>query len=244
MNLSWTMDKVGPITHTVEDAAIVFNAIYGPDEHDRAVRDLPFNYKETINLDTITIGYTKRAFKQKYYNHTRDSLTLAKLRKLGAHLVPVKLPRFHAGAMRIILNAEAAAAFNQLTLSNQDSLMVLQGKSAWPNIFRTSRFIPAVEYIQANRAREILIQKMDSLMQKVDVYVSPALAGRNLLITNLTGNPSVVLPNGFNKNGEPTSITFNGRLYDEATVLEVAKAYQQATNFNKKHPKMFLGEQK
>jgi Asp-tRNA(Asn)/Glu-tRNA(Gln) amidotransferase A subunit family amidase len=242
MTLSWTMDKVGPITHTVEDAAIVFNAIYGPDGHDRAVRDLPFNYKETINLDTITIGYTKKAFEQKYYNHTRDSLTLAKLRKLGAHLVPIELPRFHAGAMRIILDAEAAAAFNHLTLSNRDSLMVQQGKNAWPNIFRSSRFIPAVEYIEANRAREILIQKMDSLMQKVDVYVSPALSGPNLLITNLTGNPSVVLPNGFNKNGEPTSITFNGGLYDEATVLEVAKAYQQATGFNKKHPKMFLGE--
>src|SRR5699024_8392793 len=119
-----------------------------------------------------------------------------------------KLPSFHAGAMRIILNAEAATAFNHLTLSNRDSLMVLQGKNAWPNIFRTSRFIPAVAYIEANRAREILIQEMDSLMQKVDVYVSPALAGSNLLVTNLTGNPSVVLPNGFNKNNEPTSITF------------------------------------
>lgn len=240
MNLAYTMDKVGPITHTVEGTAIVFNAIYGPDGHDRAVKDLPFNYKETINLDTVTIGYTKAAFERNYYNHDRDNLTLVKLRELGAHLVPIKLPKFHAGAMRIILDAEAAAAFNHLTLSNRDSLMVLQDKSAWPNIFRTARFIPAVEYIEANRTREILIQKMDSMMQKVDVYVSPALAGRNLLVTNLTGNPSVVLVNGFNKNGEPTSITFNGDWYDEATLLEVAKAYQQSTDFYKKHPAMFL----
>ncbi|HYW35570.1 MAG TPA: amidase [Balneolaceae bacterium] len=240
MALSWSMDKVGPIARSAEGDAIVFNAIYGPDGHDQTVHNLPFNYKENINLDTVKIGYVKAAFNKKYYNHDRDSLTLAKLREMGAHLVPIKLPHYHARAMRIILNAEAADAFNHLTLSNRDSLLVRQSKNAWPNIFRTSRFIPAVEYIQANRAREILIQKMDSLMQKVDLYVSPALVGYNLLVTNLTGNPSVVVPNGFNKNGEPTSITFNGALYDEATVLEVAKKYQEATDFNNKHPKMFM----
>lgn len=240
MALSWSMDKVGPITRSVEDAAIVFNAIQGPDGKDKSLVDLPFNYRQNIDLSDIRIGYLKSAFDRNYYNHEPDSLTLAVLRDLGADLIPIELPDYHAGAMRIILNAEGAAAFNNLTLSNRDDEMVRQGESAWPNIFRTSRFIPAVEYIEANRARSVLIQKMDSVMQQVDVYVSPAFVGGNLLITNLTGHPSVVLPNGFTDNGEPVSITFTGGLYDEGVLLEVAEKYQQATDFHERHPAMFM----
>lgn len=240
MALSWSMDKVGPLTRSVEDAAIVFHAIEGPDGHDRSVVDLPFNYQQDIDFDSVRIGYVKSAFERDYYNHKRDSATLAKLRELGAELIPIELPDYHAGAMRIILNAEAAAAFGDLTLSNRDDVLVRQSAGAWPNIFRTSRFIPAVEYIQANRARQVLIQKMDSVMQQVDVYVSPAFVGGNLLITNLTGHPSVVLPNGFSDDGEPVSITFTGNLYGEATLLEVAKKYQQATDFHRRHPERFM----
>ncbi len=240
MALSWSMDKVGPITRSVEDAAVVFNAIHGPDGQDQSLVNLPFNYDHTTDLSDIKIGYVKSAFEQDYYNRTRDSLTLAKLRELGAELIPIELPNYNAGAMRIILNAEGAAAFNDLTISNADDQMVRQGESAWPNIFRTSRFIPAVEYIEANRARSVLIQKMDSVMQEVDVYVSPAFVGGNLLTTNLTGHPSVVLPNGFNDNGEPVSITFTGGLYKEGPLLQVAEKYQQATDFHKRHPKMFM----
>ncbi len=240
MALSWTMDKIGPITHTVEEAAIVFNAIYGPDGQDQSLVDLPFNYDGQISLDTLTIGYVKAAFEEDYPNKENDQRTLKVLRDLGADLVPIELPDIPVYAMTIILNAEAAAAFNQLTLSNQDSLLVRQGENAWPNIFRTSRFIPAVEYILANRVRYKLIQKMYDIMQKVDVYVAPSF-GRNLLLTNLTGHPAVVLPNGFDEKGGPTghSITFIGGLYDEGTLLEVAKVYQQATGFHKKHPGMF-----
>lgn len=240
MALSWSMDKVGPITRSVEDAAIVFNAIQGPDGKDKSLIDLPFNYRQDVDLSNVRIGYLKTAFERDYYNHDRDSLTLDVLRKLGVALIPIKLPDYHAGAMRIILNAEGAAAFNNLTLSNRDDEMVRQGKNAWPNIFRTSRFIPAVEYLEANRARSVLIQKMDSVMQEVDVYVSPAFGGGNLLITNLTGHPSVVLPNGFTDGGEPVSITFTGGLYDEGVLLEVTEKYQQATDFHERHPKMFM----
>lgn len=239
MALSWSMDKVGPITRSVEDAAIVFNAIYGPDGHDQSLVDLPFNYKPEVDLGNLRIGYLKSAFDRDYYNHDHDSATLAVLRGLGAELIPMELPDYPAGDLSFILSAEGAAAFDELTLSGKDDEMVRQVRNAWPNVFRAARFIPAVEYIQANRARNVLIQKMDSVMQHVDVYLSPAFGGSNLVLTNLTGHPSVVLPNGFNENGEPASITFMGGLFDEATLLAVAKKYQQATAFHKRHPELF-----
>ncbi|MBD3615211.1 MAG: amidase [Gracilimonas sp.] len=240
MALSWTMDKVGPITRSVEDAALVFNAIYGSDGKDQTIVNLPFNYKADRDITTLKIGYLKSAFEQDYWNKGRDSLVLETMKDLGVELIPFELPEFNAGPLRIILTAEAAAAFDQLTLTDQDDLMQWQSPNAWPNTFRAARFIPAVEYINANRARYELIQKMDSVMQEVDVYISPSFGGGNLLVTNLTGHPSVVLPNGFTENGHPTSITFIGDLFDEATVLTVAKSYQEATDHHKKHPPLFV----
>lgn len=139
--------------------------------------------------------------------------------------------------IRYILSVEAAAAFDELTRSGKDDLMVRQGKGGWPNIFRTARFVPAVEYLQANRHRTLLIQAMEKTLKGIDVYISPAF-GRNLTLTNLTGHPCVVLPNGFRPEGRPTSITFMGKLFGEAKLLQVAKAYQDATDFHKKHPKL------
>lgn len=240
MALSWSMDKVGPITRSVEDAAMVFDAIRGPDGKDQTVFDLPFNYSADVNLSELNIGYLKSAFKDDYGNWQRDSLTLAKLRDLGAELTPIELPDYPTGALSFILMAEGATAFDQLTLTDRDDEMVRQGSSAWPNIFRAARFIPAVEYIQANRARQQLIQKMDTVMQDIDVYVSPTYGGNNLLLTNLTGHPSVIVPNGFTDEGQPTSITFIGNLFDEGTLLGVAKEYQQATDFHQQHPELFL----
>jgi Asp-tRNA(Asn)/Glu-tRNA(Gln) amidotransferase A subunit family amidase len=157
---------------------------------------------------------------------------------LGAKLIPVALPALPISDLSIILSAEAGAAFDELTRSGKDSLLVRQAKYAWPNVFRTARFIPAVEYIQANRVRYLAIQKMAKLMTEVDVIVAPPFDGDNSLLTNLTGNPCVVVPNGFSKKGTPTSITFLGRLFDESTLLAVAKQYQDATDFHLKHPKL------
>ncbi|WP_445664830.1 amidase [Fodinibius sp. AD559] len=239
MALSWSMDKVGPITRSVKDAALVFHAMHGPDGKDQTVFDLPFNYKSDVDVTDLKIGYLESAFKSDYDNRQRDSLTLAKLKELGAELVPIELPDYPVLDLSFILTAEGAAAFDQLTLSNKDDEMVRQGKSAWPNLFRSARFIPAVEYIQANRARQVLIQKMDSVMQQVDMYLSPTYGDNNLLLTNLTGHPSVIVPNGFTDEGQPTSITFIGELFDEGLILGVAQEYQQATDFHTKHPKMF-----
>ena len=239
MALSWSMDKVGPRTRSVEDAAIVFNTIYGPDGLDQSLVDLPFNYDQQLDLDSLQIGYVKSAFRIDYDNRKRDSLTLAKLRDLGARLTPIELPDFPTSSLSYILFAEAATAFDRLTLSDRDDQLVRQDKQAWPNLFRASRFIPAVEYIQASRARKLLIQQMDSLMQQVDLYLCPTFGGDNLLLTNLPGHPSVVLPNGFTDEGHPTSVTFIGDLYDEGTILEIARIYQEATQFHKQHPGLF-----
>ena len=164
---------------------------------------------------------------------------LAKLRAAGANLIPLELPDYPVNDLSFILSAEAAAAFNELTRSGKDDLLVRQIKNAWPNAFRAARFIPAVEYIQANRVRYLVIQAMEKLMSTVDVYVTPSFGGTNLLLTNLTGHPCVVAPNGFDKKGNPISITFVGQLYNEAATLAVAKIFQDATNFHTKHPPLF-----
>jgi len=236
MALSWTMDKIGPICRTVEDCAIVFNAIRGSDGIDQTLIDAPFNYDPRVDFKKLRIGYLKRLFEEDYDNKTNDAATLAKLRELGAKLVPIDLPDYPVEGIAFILSAEAAAAFDELTRSGRDSLMVRQTRDAWPNVFRASRFIPAVEYIQANRLRYLIIQDMGKL--GVDVYLSPSFGGSNLLLTNLTGHPCVVLPNGFDEKGSPTSVTFMGRLFGEATLLAVAKAYQDATEFHLKHPRL------
>lgn len=237
MALSWSMDKLGPICRTVEDCAIVFNAICGPDGKDQTVYDVPFQYNPALSLKGMKIGYLKAAFDSVRTNKANTDSVLVVLRKLGARLVPKELPKREIGNLSIILGAEAAAAFDELTRSGRDSMLVRQIKNAWPNSFRASRFIPAVEYIQANRIRSLIIQELNALFKDVDVYVTPSF-GDNLLLTNLTGHPCVVLPNGFTKEGTPTSISIIGRLFGEGRLLAVAKKYQDATDFHLKHPKL------
>ncbi len=236
MALSWSMDKIGPICRSVEDCAIVFDAIYGPDGEDPTVYDAPFNYTPDVRLSKLRIGYLKSDFDSVRQNRSLNDSVFATLRRLGATLIPIALPQYPVDDMSIILTAEAGAAFDELTRSGEDDLLVLQGKGAWPNIFRTSRFIPAVEYIQANRLRYLLIQDMQRLMDTIDVYVAPSFEGNNLLLTNLTGHPCVVVPDGVSSDGLPASICFMGRLFGEAELLAVAKQYQDATGFHLRHP--------
>jgi Asp-tRNA(Asn)/Glu-tRNA(Gln) amidotransferase A subunit family amidase len=239
MALSWSMDKIGPICRTAEDCAIVFNSIVGPDGIDQTLVDLPFNYDPKIDLRRLRVGYVPAMFEEDHRGKAADAATLQTLRQLGVNLITITLPDMPVNSLAFILGAEAAAAFDDLTRSGRDDLLVRQVKDAWPNVFRSSRLIPAVEYIQANRARYMLIQQMQQVMSGVDLYVAPSFGGDNLLLTNLTGHPCVVLPNGFDENGDPLSITFVGRLYDEATVLALANAYQEATGFDDSHPPLF-----
>ena len=242
MALSWSMDKIGPMARSAEDCALVFNAIRGKDPADDTTLDAPFNYQPQKPLSQLKIGYLKEAFEAEYGNKRTDSLTLVKLRELGAKLEAVQLPSgLPLNGLSTILSAEAAAAFDDLTLSKQDTLLVRQIKNAWPNVFRAARFIPAVEYIQANRVRQQLIEEMHKVMDAYDVIVAPTYGGGQLFITNLTGHPCVVVPNGLNKEGTPanTSISFIGRLYGEAPLLTTARAYQQATRWDEMHPPLF-----
>ncbi len=245
MALAWSMDKIGPMTRSVEDCALVFNAIQGPDKADPTTYlNVPFRYAPLPTLTGVRIGYVQKAFAGTYPNKANDQATLDKLRQLGATLVPIDLPVFRYGALTLIIGVEGAAAFDELTRSGRDSLLVRQLKSAWPNEFRSARLIPAVEYVQTNRIRTQLIGQMHQMLTNagVDVYVSPTYAGGNLTLTNLTGHPSVVLPNGVNTATggaqTPTSITINGQLFAEGPVLAVAKAYQDATDWHKKHPNL------
>lgn len=240
MALSWSMDKIGPMTRSVEDCALVFNAIQGPDGQDATVRDLPFNYEPLKTLKGTRIGYLKKAFESNYSNRVNDSLTLNKLRELGAELIPFELPSYPVGDLTIAIGIEGGAAFDELTLTNKDNQMVRQTKNAWPNRFRVARFIPAVEYVQAQRVRTKMIQDLYQVLkkEKIEVYITPAYAGGNLTYTNLSGHPSICLPNGFNKSEMPTSITFTAQLYAEAKLLAIAKMYQDATDWHKNHPKL------
>ena len=239
MALSWTMDKLGPICRSAEDCAIVLNAIHGPDGIDQTVYDVPFTYEpKKLNLKRLRIGYVKTDFDSaKFWKSFNDS-ALSVFRHLGVSLIPIELPNFPVDDIVIMLSAESAAAFDDVTRSGKDDMMVRQIKNAWPNSFRASRFIPAVEYIQASRVRSMLIQSMAKLMDTIDVYINPSLEGNSLLLTNLTGHPSITVPNGFTEKGTPVSITFTGKLFDEGTLIAVAKRYQDATGYHLKHPKL------
>ena len=238
MALSWSMDKLGPMTRSVEGAAIVFEIIRGSDNIDRTVRDIPFIYPSKRGVRNLRIGYVASAFADSLVSKN-DKASLEALKDIGLNLIPIELPEFPTGALSFVLQAEAAAAFDELTRFNNDDEMVRQVQNAWPNVFREARFIPAVEYINANRARTLLNQKMSELMNSIDVYIIPSFFEDNLLRTNLTGQPCVVLPNGFNEKGRPTSISFIGGLYGDGKVLAVAKAYQEATSWHKNYPPNF-----
>ncbi len=239
MGLSWTMDKIGPICRGVEDCAAALQGIYGPDGRDLTVGDVLFNWEPDTPLASMKIGYIKTEFDQQQdpERKTIYQQALDTLKSAGANLQPVEMPKFSVGALRIILVAEAATAFDDITRDGRVNQLSGQEPGDWPNTFRSSRFIPAVEYIRAQRARRLLMQEMDTLMAQWNVFVSPAPGSLSLLITNLTGHPAVAVPCGFPK-GLPQSIMFTGRLYDEGAALRVALAYERATQWHAMHPKM------
>lgn len=286
MALSWSMDKLGPICRSVEDCAIVLDAIHGPDGHDRTVRPSAFNWDASIDWRALRVGVLEADFaapplqppaassdttgseedrkrretarRQEAVNQTHTdydrkfgAAALAKLRAMGVTMTAAEVPKLPWAAMRSILLAEAAASFDELTRSGRDKLLTSQGPNDWPNSFRTARFIPAVEYIQANRARMMGIEQMAALFDRFDVVVAPTFSVQ-LVVTNLTGHPALILPNGFRGDdapafsaepgaeyggpGTPVSLTFLGPLHGEAKLLAFARAYQEATGFHDRHP--------
>ena len=264
MMLSWTMDKIGPMCRAVEDCALVFNAIYGPDGKDDSVVDAPFAWNPDVPLSKLRIGYIKSEFEanpqaagrgfgggrgatlteeqRQALQRNREARlkvlneALDAYRKAGATLEPIEQVPGTALANDIgfVLSVEAAAAFDDLTRTADG----LSGKAVqqWANTFRTSRFVPAVEYIRAQRARTLLMQQWDEFMSKYDAFLSPTQSS-TLGITNLTGHPALALKAGFVDNA-PVELMITGRLYDEATVLRVALAFERATTWHTVNPKL------
>jgi Asp-tRNA(Asn)/Glu-tRNA(Gln) amidotransferase A subunit family amidase len=239
MTLCWSLDKVGPIARSAYDAAIVLSAINGGDlPGDKAARNVPFVFDEKMNLKKRRIAYPKNLFDsiKKDRNEWR---TIEAFEKMGITLEPIIWKtQTPTRIMGVVLMSEAAAAFDALTRSNLDDELTLQTRNAWPNLFRAARFIPAVEYINANRLRTQMMAEVDAILRGYDCVIMPSFDGGILPITNLTGHPAIVVPNGF-LNGRPTSITFLGNLFDDALIAAVAKAFQEATDFEDKHPPFF-----
>ena len=240
MVLCWSLDKIGPICRSAEDAAIVYHFIHGTDEKDAGSVNHAFNYNGKQDIKKLRIAFADNYF-QRLPKDAMEWSVLETYRAMGVELTPVQFPDslYPFNIVSLVLNAESAAAFDELTRDNRDDLIERQDKDFWPNSFRTARLIPAVEYINANRYRYKLMEGIHSFMQNYDVVIVPTYMGRQLSITNLTGHPAVVMPMGFNKSGLPQSITLLGNLYDEASVLAAAKAFQQATDHHQQHPPKF-----
>lgn len=237
MPLSWSMDKIGPLARSVEECALVLEAIHGADGRDPSARTVPFSPTPDRPPSELRLGYYRAGFEEE--GSVFDRRALGVLRDMGLDPVPVELPRdLPVDALDTILDAEAAAAFDALTRSDRDDALVRQDEGAWPDVFRAARFIPAVEYLQANRIRTRLLREVEASLEEIDVFVTPSFADPVLLMTNLTGHPATVVPNGFDDDG-PVSITFVGRLWGEAALSAVSGAYQEETGFHRRRPPGF-----
>ncbi len=244
MTLSWSLDKVGPICRSAEDAAVVFNYIHGTDGWDMSAVNKPFNYKPATDIKKLKVAYAKNYYDKITDTSRNEWKVLEAYKKMGVQLIPVNFPDsgvYNFNIMDIVISAECAAAFDEFTRYNIDDEMTQQGKNDWPNSFRVSRLMSASEYINANRHRFLLMMKVNEALKDIDVLICPTRgSGNQGAITNLTGHPVVCVPTGFDKRfNMPTSITLIGKLYDEATILLAAKAYQDATQWDEMHPPMF-----
>ena len=246
MPLSWSMDKVGPICRSAEDCVLVFQTIQGLDPLDPTLYDVPFCYDDELDITELRIGYLESLF-EKDTSEAMKVILLAvdSLRNLGLTFIADSLPSgVPFKVFDVILRSEAGAFFDDLVRSGKVDLMVQQGYRSRANSLRQARFIPAVEYIQANRHRQVLIEKMNDFMTKYDVVVAPTFGGTQLLTTNLTGHPVVCVPTGLDEKGHPTSVSFIGGLFEEAKILRLAKAFQDATAYDDIHPPLFRSEAK
>jgi Asp-tRNA(Asn)/Glu-tRNA(Gln) amidotransferase A subunit family amidase len=243
MTLRWTLDKVGPLTRSVADAALILEALHGPDGRDETVPDLPFGWAGRHDVKGLKIGYVESEIasagdaEERPQAGSRKPIYEAAMelyRKAGATLVPITLPEMPSAAIYSILNAEAGAMFDDLVRSGAINELADKGVNGRANQLRASRFIPAVEYIRAQRVRTLLMHQMNAVFDSVDLFLSPSQSD-SVTTTNLTGHPAVVVPGGF-VDGLPVAIMLTGRLWEEATLLRAAAAFESATDWHTKRP--------
>ena len=236
MPVSWSLDKVGPMCRSVEDCAIVLEAIRGPDNLDLAVVDMPFNWDGNGTLEGLRVGYLQEAFGDD--THANDTATLASLRSLGVTLKPIELPE-HADmdALQMLL-VDEAAAFDELIQTGKVDMLIQDRDEPEDMLMRVARLLPAVEYLQIHRLRMLMMQNMEKVLRDIDVYVAPHRGTPNTRTTALTGHPGISVPNGFDDGGKPTGILFVGKLYGEAELMAAAKTYQDANDFHLSYPNL------
>lgn len=228
MGLSYTMDKVGPICREIEDCALVLAALAGPDPRDRSASNRPFHYDSKTKLSDLKVAVATGAGTPA----TNPQAIAANLAKLGIKADTIEVTPPPAGVLSV-LEVEAASAFDELTRSEDIQKLT---NSAWPQSFRASRFVPGVEYLQAQRARAMLMEDFEKQFGDYDAIAAPDRGGVLLLITNLTGHPQACLPQGTNDNGGSASMSFVGRLYEEDTLVALASAYQRLGSYHRLRP--------
>jgi Asp-tRNA(Asn)/Glu-tRNA(Gln) amidotransferase A subunit family amidase len=260
MTLCWSLDKVGPMTRYVEDALLVLHAISGPDPGDLASVRSHLDFDAKGSVKGLRVGYIPGWMKENPATEVdRDALQTAK--KIGMTPVEVSIPDWPYDSLDLILFAEAAAAFEELTLSGKLSELKVQVPDAWPNVFRQSRFLSAVDFVQTDRFRRKVAQEMARVFSEIDVLLVPSLRDEMLTITNFTGHPSLTLRAGFIEVSEarsdwapdpkhplpkfslprrvPHGVTLIGRLFDEGTVGAVGIALERAFNVADQRPPGF-----
>ncbi len=243
MPAAWSLDKVGPLCRSGEDCALVLSAIAGPDGWDLSLADEPFDWDPDLDVTRLRVGYLADAFSEERTNDAaskeNDDQALAVLRSLGVELKPVSLPEHSDMDALMMLLVEEAAALDELTRSGRDELLIKDRDEPEAMLLRAHRLVPGVEYFQMSRVRMRLMEGMAHLFENLDAYVAPFLTptgDRNLRATNATGHPGVAFPTGFNAKGMPTSMHLVGKLYGEAEILALAKAYQGRTTHHQRHP--------
>ncbi len=234
MALSWTMDKIGPICRSAEDCMLVLRAIDGPDGQDLSARySVPLDWNAKAKVKGMKVGVLRVDFDRS----KRHEEALAALKKTGVELIETKLPEFPASELILMLNAESAAAFDDLTRNGGVEKLNGQKAGDWPNSFRMSRLIPAVEYVRAARARGLLMRQFHEYLKQFDALVSPNQSA-SLTVTNLTGQPQICVPCGLS-GGMPLSLLFTGHLFEEGRLALLAKAFQDVSGWHKEKPAGF-----
>ena len=260
MTLCWTLDKLGPMTRGVEDTMLVLRAVGGPDAGDVASVQAALDFDPGVRVNGLKVGYVQAWMNESPATEV-DRATLELIGTLGMVPTPVTIPNWPYDSLNTVLFAEAAAAFEELTLSHQDDQLRVQVPDAWPNLFRESRFLSAVDFVQADRLRRKVAMMMSQLMSSVDLLLVPSLRNEMLTISNNTGHPSLTLRTGFVKVSEarsdwapdpnnplpkfdpprrvPHGVTLIGRLFDEGTIARVGIAIERATNVMRERPPAF-----